>query len=125
MEQPYRPDPAWGVFIFTVLKVQLGTSFLLTSTDFILCPVGVCHFSGLSSDLITYSLFLCSVNQMDCIPMRLAQKQQLWENMTNRTEGGCRVKSQGPHLIWLSFLNINKKILDFLFLHFYIFFNYL
>ena len=42
MQQPYCPDPARGVLISTVLKVQLGTSVLLTTTHFqhlIPCPV--------------------------------------------------------------------------------------
>lgn len=72
MQQPYCPDPARGVLIFTVLKVQLGTSVLLTTADFhrlIPCPVWLCRFCGLSSRHITHSLLLCSINHMNCIPL--------------------------------------------------------
>lgn len=72
-QQPYCPDPARGVLIFTVLKVQLGTSVLLTTTDFhhlIPCPVWLCRFCELSSHHITYSLLLSSINHMNCIPLK-------------------------------------------------------
>lgn len=43
MQQPYCPDPARGVLISTVLKVQWGTSVLLTTTHFQhLIPCLVC-----------------------------------------------------------------------------------
>lgn len=62
MQQPYCHNPAWGVSIFTVLKVQLGTSVLLTTTGFqhlIRCLVWL--FCELSSHHIKYSLLLRSV----------------------------------------------------------------
>lgn len=68
MQQPHRPDPARRVSISTVLKVQLGTSVLLTTTGFhhlVPCPVWLCRVCELSSRHITYSLVLCSINQMD------------------------------------------------------------
>lgn len=79
MQQPYCPDPAWGFLIFNVLKVQLGTSVLLTTTDFhhlIPCPVWLCWFCELSSRHITYSV-LCRINRMNCIPLSQKDDSQL------------------------------------------------